>query len=77
MPGRVKACLPPNRRDLLRDYILACVRDNVLRPSDLVDADVVGRLLAAVTVDIRYVVGDMVRSGVSNGLQLLGSMLKR
>lgn len=68
--------LKSNRRDYLREYILACVRDNVLSWGDITNPNIANKLLKAVSSDLRYVVTDLLRTGASNGLQLLGAMLK-
>lgn len=70
-----QAALRANRRDYLRDYILACVRDNVLSLGDLASAEVVEKLLRTVSSDVREVAVDILRSGARNGLSALGAWL--
>ncbi len=64
-----------NRREHLREYILACVRDNVFSFSDLAKPDIMQRLLGAVSSDVRLVVTDLVRAGAGSALRMIGDAL--
>jgi len=63
------------RREYLRAYLLACVRDNVLSLADLTSGEVVGKLLNTVSTDARQVLGELIRDGVSSGVGMLGAFL--
>jgi hypothetical protein len=63
------------RREYLRAYLLACVRDNVLTLADLTSGDAITKLLNTVSTDARQVIGDMIRDGVSTGVGMLGAFL--
>ncbi len=72
LPGKVGP-LSSNRRDHLRAYLWACVRDNVLTKADLVSLNTVEKISQTVTNDLKAMAVD---AGVSigTGLKNLASM---
>lgn len=71
LPGKVGPL--SNRRDHLKAYLWACVRDNVLTKEDLVSLNTVEKIRQTVTDDLRAMLAD---AGVSvgNGLKNLACM---
>jgi len=63
------------RREFLREYVLACVRENVLSWGDLASGAAVDKLLRAISSDIREVATDILSNGAKNGLRVLGDFL--
>lgn len=57
LPGQVGP-LSSNRRDHLRAYLFACVRDNVLTKSDLVSLKTIEKIQRTVTSDLRAMLVD-------------------
>jgi hypothetical protein len=60
------------RREHLKQYILGCVRDNVLSWNDLLSPDIVHKLLGALSKDGKTVVGELLRTGGGNLLRFAG-----
>lgn len=52
LPGQVGP-LSSNRRDHLRAYLWACVRDNVLTKADLVSLNTIEKIRQTVTNDLK------------------------
>lgn len=61
------------RQELLKEYLLACVRDNVLSFADLASPDIIHKLVSAISTDARLVIGDLLRQGGSGILRLIGA----
>jgi hypothetical protein len=60
------------RRELLRRYLVACVRDNVLSFADIMRAP--DKLMRTITTDARAVVVDMGRAGAGSVLGALAEI---
>lgn len=65
---------PTERREHLKQYILMCVRDNVLSWADLASGEAFDKLLKALSSDFRAVMAELGRNGAS-GLLKKGAML--
>lgn len=65
---------PEVRRAHLKEYILACLRDNIFSWQDIVNGNAVDVLLKAVPGDVRAVVRDLGKQGLG-GLAQLGGLL--
>ena len=66
------------RREHLRNYLVACLADNVLTLADLVDVSSLwSKLTKTLTTDVREVAVDLVRRGVSNGAKMIGEQLMK
>lgn len=62
----------PTRRDHLRAYLLACLRDNVLSPGDLLSVRVLDRLSATLAADIKAIAADVLSDAKSMALGIVG-----
>lgn len=75
MSGNVKPN-PAERREHLKQYILACVRDNVLSWADLASGEAIDKLLKAFSSDFRATMTELGRAGagglLKKGAALLG-----
>lgn len=65
--------LSPNRRDHLKAYLWACVRDNVLTRGDLVSLNTVEKIRQTVTDDLKAMLTDA-GAGLTTGLKNLACM---
>lgn len=60
----------PDRKAHLREYILACVCENVLSFSDLTHPGVIDKLLKCLGRDIKAVLKDLGTNGGANALRI-------
>lgn len=76
MSGSSVKSNPAERREHLKQYILKCVRDNVLSWTDLTSGEAFDKLLKALSSDFRATMADLGRAGGSSllkkGATLLG-----
>lgn len=63
---------PSERRDLLRRYLLMCVRDNVISFADITRAP--DKFMRTITADAKAVVVELGRSGASGILGALSEL---
>ena len=67
---------PAERREHLKDYLLTCVRDNVLSWADLASGEALDKLLRTLSSDFRATMAELGRTGASGllkkGAALLG-----
>lgn len=68
LPGHAAA--KPDRKAHLREYILACIGENVLSFSDLAHPGVIDKLLKCLGSDIRAVLKDLGKNGGANALRI-------
>lgn len=68
LPGQVGP-LSSDRRDHLKAYLFACVRDNVLKPQDLMSLNMIDKLRQTITSDLKSMV-----VGAGAGLLKMASM---
>jgi hypothetical protein len=64
---------PSERREYLKSYFMACVRDNVLSFADLMSAP--DKLMRTITADVRAVAVELGRSGAGGILKAAGGAL--
>jgi hypothetical protein len=67
LPGTIPK---PDRKAHLREYILACVSENVLSWGDLFQPGVIGKLGKAIATDFEDVLKDLGKNGGANALRL-------
>ena len=67
--------LSDERREFLRQYILACVRDSLLSLSDLKSLAAPGKVLKVLSQDINDVLREMARTGFGNIARAAGAAL--
>lgn len=63
------------RREHLKEYILGCIRDNVLSWQDIVNGEAVDKLLRAIPNDLREVMRDLTKKGAGGLVQLGAAFL--
>lgn len=63
------------RREHLKQYVLACVRDSVLSWSDLASPDVFNKFLRILSEDSKLVLFELGRTGGGNLLRVAGAAL--
>jgi hypothetical protein len=59
-----------DRRAHLREYLLACIRDQVLSWADLTSPGVLDKLLRTLSADVREVLTGLGRTGGANAARL-------
>jgi len=64
---------PSERRELLKRYLLTCVRDNVLSFADIMSAP--DKLMRTITADAKAVMIDIGRTGAGGILKAAGGAL--
>jgi hypothetical protein len=63
------------RREHLRSYILACLRDSVLSWSDLKSLAAPGKVLKVLSQDVRTVIEELARTGAGNIARVVGELV--
>jgi hypothetical protein len=58
------------RRELLKQYILTCIRDSALSWSDLTSPKVFDKLLKVLSQDVKVVIGELGQRGKAELLQM-------
>lgn len=66
---------PSRRRNALREYLLACVADNVFSWADLANPTLPSRLLHVLSSDCKEVLKDLGRQGGANAMRVVGNLL--
>jgi len=73
--ARLGASMEAERREYLKQYILACIRSSVLSWNDLASPDVVQKLLGVVSRDTKAVLADLGRTAGAGLLRTIGTAL--
>ena len=63
------------RKEYLKRYIRACLRDSVLSWSDIASLDAVGKVLAVLSKDAKAAVTDLAKEGGGTLLRVAGAAL--
>lgn len=66
----------PSRRDHLRQYLLCCVRDNIIVPTDFLSIRILDKLRATLTDDVRSVTIGLAREVGATALGIASAFVR-